>query len=61
LGKADESIFPSKTGNLKQAIEIYLEHFNKETDFKDIRLDLISVDIDKNRKLAKIRHYSGIA
>lgn len=59
-GSADEALFSRKLKNLKRAIGIYLRNFNK-TKFKNIRLDLIAVDIDKPKKTAKIKHYKNVA
>lgn len=60
FGRADESLFSRKLKNLKRAIGIYLRNFNK-IGFKNIRLDLIAVDIDKFNKTAKIKHYKNVA
>lgn len=59
-GSADEALFSRKLKNLKRAIGIYLRNFNR-IRFKDIRLDLIAIDIEKLKKTAKIKHYKNIA
>ena len=58
FGPADEAISSRKTQRLKKAIGMYLKNCNLK--FKDIRLDLIAVDIDKIKKTAKIKHYKDI-
>ena len=57
-GPAEESFTPKKMNNFKKAIELFLE----KKDFKDndFRADLITIDIDKTRGLAKIKHYKDI-
>lgn len=59
FGQADEAMTAQKINNLKQAAEIYL--FNNNLDDKEVRLDFISVDLDKVRKTARIKHYKDIA
>lgn len=61
FGRAEESIFENKTSNLKKAIGIYLQNNRKIVKYADLRLDLIAIEIDKSRKLAKIKHYKDIA
>lgn len=58
FGPADEAISSRKVQRLKKAMGMYLKSCKLE--FKDIRLDLIAVDIDKSRKIAKIKHYKDI-
>ena len=58
-GEADEAMTIQKTNNFRQAIELYLEN-NKKTDFEEFRADLIAIDIDKVRKIAKIKHYKDV-
>lgn len=57
-GLADESITRKKIKNLKYAIKKYLNY--TKTDYNDIRADLIAVDINKDKKIAKIKHYKDI-
>ena len=59
FGQADEAMTPGKINNFKQAAEVYL--FSNNLDDKDVRLDFISVDLDKVKKIAKIKHYKDIA
>ncbi len=59
-GEADEGMSSKKTRNLKYAIKRYLGNSNNKIYYRDIRADLISVDIDKNKKTAKIKHYKDI-
>ncbi len=44
--------------NFKKAIEYYL--FSKDSGDFDIRADLICIDVDRNKKTAKIKHYQDI-
>ncbi len=59
-GEADEGMGSRKIKNLKDAIKKYLGNSNNKIYYKDIRADLIAVDIDKNKKIAKIKHYKDI-
>lgn len=58
FGTADESINAKKIQNLKKAINNYVE--KNDLDLENISLDLISIDINKYRKTAKIRHYKDL-
>jgi putative endonuclease len=59
LGQANEAFSQRKMKNMKKAIILYFKkNFLKETTA--FRLDFISIDIDKNKKTAKIRHYKEI-
>lgn len=58
FGFADEAISSKKIKHLKRAIGAYLKSHN--SGFQDIRLDLIAIDIDKDKKIAKIKHYKDI-
>jgi len=58
FGTADEAMSWVKLNNFNRAIELFLVQRNLETD--DIRADLISVDIDRSKKIAKIKHYKDI-
>jgi len=58
FGTADEAVSRRKISNLKKALNIYL--YKNDLDENDVRLDLISIDINKNNKTAKIKHYKGI-
>lgn len=57
-GTADEAISTKKTTNLNRAACCYLNKNNIKHE--NIRLDLIAVDIDKQTKIAKIKHYLDI-
>ena len=59
-GEADESMNSRKTKNLRYAIKKYLHNCGDEISYRDARADLIAVDIDKNKKIAKIKHYKDI-
>lgn len=56
MGYADESITRGKLNSLQLAIEQYIGNNNSE----NIRLDLISIDIDRFKKIANIKHYKSI-
>ncbi len=58
-GQADEAISRKKISNLRKAIGIYLDRSNKEK-YKNIQLDLIAIDINKENKTANIKHYKEI-
>jgi len=59
MGEADEQINNKKLENLKNAIFSYLDMHN--LDKVEPRLDLIAIDINKETKTAKIKHYKDIA
>lgn len=58
FGGAEEAFNSAKFSNLQIAIEQYLYKNNLDGNF--VRLDFISVDIDKYRKKANIKHYKDI-
>ncbi len=58
FGSADEAMTWTKLNNFNRAIELYLARKNIETD--DIGADLISIDIKRYEKTAKIKHYKDI-
>ncbi|MCK4553731.1 YraN family protein [Candidatus Parcubacteria bacterium] len=59
-GEADEGMSSRKIKNFKYAIKRYLCDSNNKIYYKDIRADLIAVDVDRNKKIAKIKHYKDI-
>ena len=58
FGEADEVVTDEKVENLQKAICQYLSINN--LDSSQIRLDLIAIDISKENKTARIRHYKDI-
>jgi putative endonuclease len=58
LGSADEAMSSAKLKSLKIGINKYLN--NSQKYFKNLRLDLVAIDIDKQKKIAKISHYKDI-
>ncbi len=58
LGQADEAIGGRKLNNLKKAVEYYI--YEKKYDPGRVRMDLIAIDIDRRKKIAKIRHYRDV-
>lgn len=58
LGKAEDAINSKKINNLKKAMQIYIkrEKINPEI----VRFDFLAIDIDKLKKIAKIKHYKDI-
>lgn len=58
LGEADEAFDDIKMDNLNVAIAKYIEKNN--INEKYVQIDLISVDINKGEKKAKIKHYKDI-
>lgn len=58
LGSADMALTDTKMENLKKVLENYI--YEKKLDENFIRLDLISIDINRLKKLAKIKHYKDI-
>ncbi|MBU2081199.1 YraN family protein, partial [Patescibacteria group bacterium] len=58
FGEADEAMTYKKTSNFKKAITLYAS--SQKIDANNIRADLISVDINRDKKTAKIKHYQDI-
>jgi len=58
FGEADNAMTCQKTKNFKKAVELYINSKNIFAD--NVRADLISIDIDKNKKTANIKHYQDI-
>ncbi|MEK7203041.1 MAG: YraN family protein [Patescibacteria group bacterium] len=58
FGEADQAMTCQKTKNFKKAVEAYIISKNINSD--RIRADLISIDINKDKKTAKIKHYQDI-
>lgn len=58
LGGADYAITGRKMRNLKRGIRKFIHRHKIDENL--IRLDLISVDICKKTKTAKIKHYTDI-
>lgn len=58
FGEGELAVDDFKIDNLQKAIEQYvsLNHL----DLEKVRLDLVVVDIKKQEKTAKIKHYFGI-
>ena len=57
FGPADLGMNRKKISRLKKAIIYYL---NRNVHVKNVRLDLISIDIDKMIKVANIKHFKNI-
>ncbi|PIR12806.1 endonuclease [Candidatus Falkowbacteria bacterium CG11_big_fil_rev_8_21_14_0_20_39_10] len=65
-GSADENLDSKKIDNLKKALNHYFylndnKLFNQEIDLNYVRIDLIAVDINRRKKIAKIKHYKDVA
>lgn len=59
FGLASDGIGSVKIDNLKKAVSIYLKEVNK-IRYRNIRIDLIAIDISKKEKRAKIGWYQDI-
>ena len=57
-GGAEEAINDQKIANLVQALDLYI--YEKKLDENFVRLDFIAIDIDKNKKIANIKHYKDV-
>lgn len=57
-GDASEAMFGKKLKNFRQAISLYLGRI--KSGYVDIRADFISVDIDRQKKIAKIKHFKDV-
>lgn len=58
FGMAHEAMTDAKIKNLQDAIELYI--YNNNLKLNNVRLDLISVDLDMVKRLANIKHYKEI-
>ncbi len=58
LGSANTALTSKQIKILKKAISLYAYKYKIDKNF--IRLDLISVDINKKSKIAKIQHFRDI-
>ncbi|MDD5071275.1 MAG: YraN family protein [Patescibacteria group bacterium] len=58
FGKAEDAFDFRKSGHLGKALELYI--YKNDLDENLIRLDFISVDINREKKMAKIKHYKDI-
>ena len=58
FGGAEDAFDFKKSGHLEKALEFYIYKNNLDEDF--VRLDFISVDISREKKRAKIKHYKGV-
>ncbi len=58
LGPAEDALRFLQIKKLKKAMVIYCA--KEQINLKSVRLDLISVDLDKIKKVAKLKHYKNI-
>lgn len=59
FGGAVEAIGKRKIKNFQTAVKSYV--INNNLDFNQVRLDFLAVDINKEKKTIKIRHFKDIA
>jgi len=59
LGSAEDTLGQVKIKRLKVALGHYLSLF-KGTDYRRVRLDFIAIDISREKKTAKIKHFKDI-
>jgi len=57
-GQAEEAVDKRKLNNLKKAILIYFQ--NKNLYIENVRIDIIAIEINIFKNIAKIRHYINI-
>ncbi|MFA4833740.1 MAG: YraN family protein [Patescibacteria group bacterium] len=58
FGSAEDAFESKKLSNLKKALEFYIYENNLDENL--VRLDFISVDISRQEKMAKIKHYKDV-
>lgn len=58
LGGAEDALYFAQIKNLKKAIAAYCSSRRKK--LSNIRLDFIAIDINRQNKTAKIKHYKNI-
>lgn len=61
FGSAEEAIGAGKLNSLKKAVGKYLTAAGSKIRYRDISLDLVAIDLSKEKKTASIKHYQGIA
>lgn len=59
LGTAENAMSAKKLHHLKKAVSMYVNN-QKNIDQNNIRLDLICIDINKDDKIANIKHFKDI-
>ncbi len=57
-GGAEEAIDDQKINNLAQALDLYI--YEKKIDENFVRLDFIAINMNKNKKMANIKHYKDV-
>jgi putative endonuclease len=57
-GPAEDAYADIKSGRFKRGIEMFIK--NKKLSADNIRADLITVDINRDAKIAKIKHYQDV-
>ena len=57
-GPAENAFQFSKLERFRRSIEMYMA--NKKLAAEDIRADLITVDVDRFTKIAKLRHHEDV-
>lgn len=58
FGSAEGAFAFSKSERFRRGIEMYLKNYKISAD--DIRADLITVDIDRVKKTARIKHFKDV-
>lgn len=58
FGNAEDAIESRKIHHFKKAIQNYL--FKNQLLYNEIRADFIAIDLNKNNKTAKIKHFLDI-
>ncbi len=58
FGLADESLTNKQINSLKKALAVYL--FKYKYNQNNVRLDLFAIQIERHKKIAKIKHYKDI-
>jgi putative endonuclease len=61
FGLAEEAVSAGKLNSLKKAVGKYLTAMGNKIRYADVSLDLVAIDLDKEKKTASIKHYQGIA
>ena len=59
LGQAEDAMYGNKLKNFKNGVISYCNKYN--IDMNTVRLDLIAININKQNKIANIKHYKAVA
>jgi len=57
-GPAEDAFAPGKAERFKRGLQNYL--FEHKLSIEDFRADLIAIDLDREKKIAKLKHFKDV-